>query len=252
MRFDKKVVVVTGSGRGIGRAIALAFAREGADVVVNYSRSEAQAQEVVKEIQALGRRAIAVKANVANRAEAQALIKTAIDTFGKVDILVNNAGIVRPAMLHKMTEEDWDSVIDVDLKGTFNCIQAVAPHMMERKYGKIVNVTSTAAQIGFTGNINYAAAKAGCDAVTKTAAKELARYGINVNAVAPSVIKTQFSKAVREHPKLREKYLAWTLLGRFGEPEEVAHAVLFLASDDASYITGQILAVDGGQTIALA
>jgi len=173
-------------------------------------------------------------------------------SLSDADILINNAGIVRPSLLYKMTEKDWDSVIDVDLKGTFNCIQAVAPHMMERRYGKIVNISSTAGQIGFTGNINYAAAKAGCNAVTKTAAKELARYGIHVNAVAPSVIKTQFSKEVRENPKLREKYLAWSLFRRFGEPEEVSHAVLFLASDEASFITGQILCVDGGQVIALA
>jgi 3-oxoacyl-[acyl-carrier protein] reductase len=251
MRFTNKVVVVTGAARGIGKAIALAFAKEGADIVIS-DILETEAQEVVKEIQALGRKAIAAKVNVANKAEVEASIQKTIDTFGKIDILVNNAGIVRSSMIQNMTEEQWDSVIDVDLKGTFNYVQAVAPHMMKQKYGKIVNVSSTSGHIGFTGNVNYAAAKGGCDALTKTAAKEFARYGINVNAVAPSIIETELSKDVRENPKLLERYLSWTLLRRFGKPEEVAYAVMFLASDEAAFITGTVLVVDGGQTIAIA
>ncbi len=249
MRFDKKVLVITGAARGIGRDIALAFAREGADVVV---ADVIAGDEVVEEIKALGRKAISVKTDVTNTADTTTLMKTAIANFGKVDILVNNAGIARPALLHKMTEEQWDIVIDVDLKGVFNCIHAVAPHMIERGYGKIINISSTASLIGQTGNANYAAAKAGCNAITKTAAKELARYGINVNSVAPSMIETQMTKEIMENPKIKEKYLSWTLLGRFGKPEEVAHAVLFLASDEAGYITGEILIVDGGQTISVA
>lgn len=250
--FEGKVCIVTGSGRGIGRAIALAFAQEGADVTVNVSRNMDQANEVVEEIEKMGRRAIAVKADVSVREDAVALVKATIDAFGKVDILVNNAGIARPALLNKMTEEEWDKVIEVDLKGVFNCIQAVIPYMIKQRYGKIINISSTSALIGFTGNANYAAAKAGCEALTKTAAKEFAKYGIYVNCVAPGLIETEMSKAIRENPKLKQKYLSWTLLGRFGKPEEVAAAVLFLASDKASYITGQTLYVDGGQLICIA
>jgi len=252
MRFKNKVAIVTGSGRGIGRAIALAFAREGADVTVNASRRIEEAQEVVKEIERLGSRAIFVKADVSLKSEAIKLVRATIDAFGKVDILVNNAGIADPALLHQMTEDQWDRVIAVILKGTFNCIQAVVPYMIKQNYGKIINISSTAARIGFTGNINYAAAKAGCEAITKTAAKELAKYGIYVNCVSPGIIETEMSKGITENPKLREKYLSWTLLRRFGKPEEVAAAVLFLASDEASYITGQTLYVDGGELISIA
>lgn len=250
--FEGKVSIVTGSGRGIGRAIALAFAREGADVTVNVSRNMDQANKVVREIEEMGRRAIAIKADVSKKEDAVALVRATIDAFGKVDILVNNAGVARPALLHEMTEEEWDRVIEVDLKGVFNCIQAVVPYMMKQRYGKIINISSTAGVLGFTGNANYAAAKAGCEALTKTAAKELAKYGIYVNCVAPGLIETEMSKAIRENPKLKEKYLSWTLLRRFGKPEEVAAAVLFLASDKASYITGQTLYVDGGQLICVA
>jgi len=252
MRFVNKVVVVTGSSRGIGMAIALGFAREGADVVVNYSASKEAAENVVKQIESMGRRSIAVKANVASSVEASTLIDKTIETFGKVDVLVNNAGVAKPALMYKMSDEEWLKVINVDLTGIFNCIRAVAPHMVKRRYGKIVNISSTAAYLGFTGNVNYAAAKAGCNAITKTAAKELGRYGINVNAVAPAIVETEMSREVVENPALKEKYLKWTVLGRFAKPEDIVPAVLFLASDEASYITGHILVVDGGQTISIA
>jgi len=247
-RFSGKVVVVTGSGRGIGHVVALAFAREGADVVVNVSRSVEEMNEVVKEIETLGRRALGIIANVANRADAENVIKATIDHFGKVDILVNNAGVGRPAMCHKMTEEEWDAVINVNLKGTFNCIRAVAPHMIERKTGKIINISSIAGRDGMIGNINYSASKAGVDGITRTAAKELGRYGINVNAVAPGLIETRMTEWLKE-PKFRDRYLPRIPLGRFGKPNDIVPMVLFLASDESNYITGQIFAIDGGMTM---
>jgi len=204
------------------------------------------ANSVVKEIEGIGRKAIAVKASVDNREEVKMLIDTAIEKLGKVDILVNNAGITRTAMLYKMTPEQWDQVIGVNLTGVFNCIQAVAPHMMERKYGKIINATSIAGVRGATGQINYGSAKAGVIGMTKSAAKELARFGINVNAIAPGVIETAMTEVIRTNPKFRAKYEEEIPLGRFGTPEDVAKVAAFLASDDANYITGQILNVDGG------
>ncbi len=247
-KFDGKVVIVTGSGRGIGKAIALAFAREGANVVVNVSRSVEEGQKVVDEIKAMGREAILVQANVAKIEEVEKMVKITLEKFGKIDILVNNAGINRPAMVYKMKKEEWDEVIDVNLKGVFNCIRLVAPHMIERKQGKIINVSSTAAEHGLIGNSNYAASKAGVNALTKTAALELARYGINVNAVEPFIIETRFTEWVKD-PRFKDKYLLRIPLGRFGKPEDVAGAVLFLASDEASYITGKTIEIDGGAYI---
>jgi 3-oxoacyl-(acyl-carrier-protein) reductase len=245
MRLKGKVAVITGSGQGLGRGYALEFARQGADVVVN-DVNEENANNVVKEIEEIDGKAIAVKAGVNNREEAGRLIDTAIEKFGKVDILVNNAGITRTAMLHKMTPQQWDEVISVNLTGVYNCIQAVASHMMERKYGKIINVTSVAGLRGTMGQINYGAAKAGVIGITKSAARELARYGINVNAVAPGVIETAMTEVIRENPKFRDKFMSEIPLGRFGQPEDVATVAAFLASDDAGYMTGQVLSVDGG------
>jgi len=244
-RFDGKVVVVTGSGRGIGRATALAFAREGADVVVNVSKSVDEGNAVVEEIKALGRGAIMAKADVANEAEVEKMIKTAIDHFRKVDVLVNNAGIGISAMSYKMTKEQWDAVVDVNLTGVFNCFRAVVPRMMERRSGKIINISSVAGIDGFIGNINYAASKGGLLAFNRTAATELGRYGINVNAVAPGIIETQMTEWIKI-PKYRDMYLSRIPLGRFGKPEDIASVVLFLASEEANYITGQVIRVDGG------
>jgi 3-oxoacyl-[acyl-carrier protein] reductase len=246
MRLKDKIAVVTGAGRGIGRAVAIAFAREGADVLVNYVSNSATADEVVAEIEKLGRKAIAVKADVASTADAQNMIETAVNELGGVDILVNNAGVSIPAMLLKMTEEQWDRILNIHLKGTFTCTQAAARHMKEKKSGKIINVISTAGLFGTIGQINYASAKAGIIGFTKSASRELGRYNINVNAISCGVIKTDMTQKVQGDEKLRGIYEARIQLGRFGETEEVAHAFVFLASSEASYITGQVIPVDGG------
>lgn len=245
-RLEGKAAVVTGGGRGIGRAICLAFAREGADVVVNYASRDQPAQDVVSAVEAMGRKAVAVKGNVAVKGDVERIIQTAIEHFGRIDILVNNAGVSKPNMLYKMTEEQWDEVIDIQLKGPFLCIQAASKYMMERKYGKIINVTSSAGLWGTKGQINYSSAKGGIVALTKSAARELAGFGITVNVVQPGYVSTEMTEKIRTDPKLREIYMGRILLGRFAEPEEVAHTFVFLASDEANYITGQLICVDGG------
>ncbi len=246
MRLKDKIAVVTGGGRGIGRGVSLAFAREGADVLVNYTSKSKAAEEVVAEIEKMGRKALAVKADVASSAEAQNMVNMAIEKLGGLDILVNNAGISIPALLLHMTEEQWDRVINVHLKGTFNCTQAAARYMKEKNYGKIINVISSAGIFGTFGQINYASAKAGIIGFTKSASRELARYKINVNAICPGVTLTDMSDKVRTDPKLKEIYFQRIQLGRYTEPEEVAPAFVFLASDEAGYITGHVLNVDGG------
>jgi 3-oxoacyl-[acyl-carrier protein] reductase len=245
-RLEGKAAVVTGGGRGIGRGICLAFAKEGADVIVNYASKDQPAQEVVEMIKKMGRKAVAIKGNVAVKTEAEKIIQTAIDNFGKIDILVNNAGVSKPNMLYKMTEEQWDEVIDIQLKGPFLCTQVAAKYMMERKSGKIINVTSSAGLWGTKGQINYSSAKGGIIALTKSAARELAGYGITVNVVQPGYVTTEMTEKIRTDPKLKEIYTGRILLSRFSEPEEVAQTFVFLASDDANYITGQLICVDGG------
>jgi 3-oxoacyl-[acyl-carrier protein] reductase len=245
-RLEGRAAVVTGGGRGIGRGICLAFAKEGADVVVNYASKEQPAQEVVEMIKKMGRKAVAIKGNVAVKTEAEKIIQTAIENFGKIDILVNNAGVSKPNMLYKMTEEQWNEVIDIQLKGPFLCIQAAAKYMMERKSGKIINVTSSAGLWGTKGQINYSSAKGGIVALTKSAARELAGYGVTVNVVQPGYVSTEMTEKIRTDPKLKEIYTGRILLGRFSEPEEVALTFVFLASDEANYITGQLICVDGG------
>ncbi len=246
MRLKEKKAIVTGAGRGIGRAVALAFAREGADVLVNYQSNDAAAKEVVEKIQALGRKAFAVKTDVSRSEEVKAMVDRAIQEFGRLDILVNNAGLSKPAMLLDMTEESWDRVVGIHLKGTFNCTQAAARHMKEQGSGRIINVISTAGLFGTVGQINYASAKAGIIGFTKSAARELGRFGINVNAICPGVTITDMTQKIRTDEKFQEIFLNRIQLRRFAEPEEIAPAFVFLASDEASYITGQILGVDGG------
>jgi 3-oxoacyl-[acyl-carrier protein] reductase len=245
-RLEGRAAVVTGGGRGIGRAICLAYAKEGADVVVNYASKDQPAQEVVEMIKKIGRKAVAVKGNVAVKADAERIVQTAIDNFGKIDILVNNAGVSKPNMLYKMTEEQWNEVIDIHLKGPFLCIQAASKYMIEKKYGKIINMTSSAGLWGTKGQINYSSAKGGVIALTKSAARELAGYGITVNVVQPGYVSTEMMEKVRTDPKLKEIYIGRVLLGRFAEPEEVAQTFVFLASDESNYITGQLICVDGG------
>lgn len=245
-RLEGKAAVVTGGGRGIGRAICLAFAKEGADVIVNYATQDRPAQEVVEMINKIGRKAVAVKGNVAVKAEAERIIQASVDYFGKIDILVNNAGASKAGMLYKMTEEQWDEIVDIHLKGPFLCIQAASKYMMEQKYGKIINVMSSAGRDGTKGQINYSSAKGGVLALTKSAARELADYGITVNVILPGIVSTEMTEKIRTDPKLKEIYMRRILLNRFAEPEEVAHAFVFLASEEASYITGQLLCVDGG------
>jgi 3-oxoacyl-[acyl-carrier protein] reductase len=246
MRLEGKKAVVTGGGRGVGRAVSLAFGGEGADLVINYVKNEEAANEVVSELRKMRRDAIAVKANVALKEDSERLIGACLERFGRIDILVNNAGISNPAMLHKMTEQQWDEVVDIHLKGAFLCTQAAGRHFIEQNYGKIINVTSVAGIVGTTGQINYAAAKGGLISFTKSCARELARYHVTANVISLGIVATDMTKKLQEDPKLREIYMRRILLNRYAEPEDIGPAFVFLASDESNYITGQLLCVDGG------
>jgi 3-oxoacyl-[acyl-carrier protein] reductase len=246
MRLKDKAAVVTGASRGVGRAVALAFAREGANLVVNFASNEAAAREVVQAIEKMGRKAIMIKGDVAKKEEAQAVVGAAKEHFGRLDILVNNAGISRPGMLYKMTEAQWDEVVDLHLKGAFLCTQAAAQIMMEQKSGKMINVTSVAGLVGTVGQINYSAAKGGLLSFTKSAARELARYNICVNVISLGIVATDMTEKIRSDPKLQEIYMKRILLERFAEPDDITPAFVFLGSDEANYITGQLLCADGG------
>jgi 3-oxoacyl-[acyl-carrier protein] reductase len=248
MDFTDKIAIVTGSSRGIGRAIALRLAAGGSTVVVNYVGNEAAAKEVVDQITGNGGEAIAVQADVRQPAEAQALIDTAKQAYGRIDILVNNAGTTRDTLLMRMSEDDWDVVLDTNLKGTFNCIKAVSRQMMRQRSGRIVNITSVAGISGNAGQANYASAKAGLIGLTKTVAKELGGRGITCNAVAPGLVPTDLTASLPQD--LVGLAIERTPLGRTGTAEDIAAAVAFLASDEASFVTGQILAVDGGLAIS--
>ncbi len=246
MKLKDKIALITGSSRGIGAALALGFAKEGAKVVVNYSSSEKAAMEVVEAIQSAGSEAIAVKADVAHKPEAENLVKSAVDEFGRLDILVNNAGFTRPAMMVKMTEEQWDQVVDIHMKGAFLCSQAAGLQMKEQNSGKIINVTSVAGLVGTVGQINYSAAKGGIISMTKSIARELARYNVCANVISIGILAMGMSEKITSDEKLKEIYMNRILLKRFGGPEDVTPAFVFLASDDSNYITGQLLCVDGG------
>jgi 3-oxoacyl-[acyl-carrier protein] reductase len=247
MELESKVAVVTGGTRGIGRAIVLDLAANGSDVALNYHRSADLAHELVETIQAMNRRALAVQADVASFDDAQAVVQNVLDEFGQVDILVNNAGMNWDGVVWKMNEEQWDRVIDVDLKGTFNYTRAITPIFRQQASGKIVNITSINGLRGKFGQTNYSAAKAGVVGFTKACARELGRYNVNVNAVAPGLIETEMVLKAAE--KVREMALAEIVLGRLGLPEEVAYVVTFLCTEKARHITGQVIQVDGGQYI---
>ena len=239
-----KTAVVTGASRGIGRAIALKLAGLGANLVINYNKSAASVEDVLKEIEKKGSKAIAVQGDVSSFEDAQKIIKAAVDNFGSLDILVNNAGITRDGLLLRMKEEDFDRVISVNLKGAFNCIRHACPVMVKQRSGKIVNISSVVGISGNAGQVNYSAAKAGIIGITKSTAKELASRGINVNAVAPGFIQTDMTEELTD--KVKEGIMCSIPLKKLGRAEDVANVVAFLVSEEASYITGQIIHVDGG------
>jgi 3-oxoacyl-[acyl-carrier protein] reductase len=246
MKLEGKKAIVTGGSRGIGRAIALMYAKEGADVVVNYHSNHAAAKETVAEIEKLGRKGVAIAADVADHSQAHNMVVDCVAELGGIDIVVNNAGVSKPSMLLKMKEEYWDAIINIHLKAAFNTTQAAGLYMKEQKSGKIINVISTAGIFGTVGQINYASAKAGIIGFTKSAARELGRYGVNVNVVCPGITNTDMTKTLQTNEKLRKTYEGRIMLRRFADPEEIAPAFVFLASDDANYVTGNVLEVTGG------
>jgi len=241
-----KVALVTGASRGIGRVTALTLAEQGADVVV-CARSAELLTEVASQIEALGRRALAVTADVSKTADIENLLEKALATFGRVDILVNNAGITRDGLLMRMKDEDWDSVLDTNLKSAFLLSRSLAKVMSKQRYGRIINISSVVGEIGNPGQANYAASKAGLLGLTKSVARELARRNVTVNAVTPGFIETEMTDALGENA--RQELLSKIPLGRLGQAEDVAHAVLYLASDHAGYVTGQALGVNGGMSM---
>lgn len=247
MSLQGKVALVTGASRGIGRAIAIDLAKKGASLVINYAGNEAKAQEVVSAIKDLGGKAIAIKANVASGDDVSQMIKETVATFGSLDILINNAGITKDGLIMRMKEDDWDAVIDTNLKGVFNCSKAVTRQMMKQRYGRIVNISSVVGVLGNAGQANYVAAKAGVIGLTKTLARELANRNITVNAVAPGFIETDMTDDLST--ELKEALLQQIPLARLGKPEEIASVVGFLVSEEANYMTGQTLHVDGGMVM---
>jgi len=249
MKLKDKVAVVTGSSRGIGKAIALKLAKEGAKIVVNYPfEGEVEnAQKVVSEIEALGGQAVAIEADVTDMNQVKELVKTTTKELGGLDILVNNAGITRDTLLMRMKESDWDAVLTVNLKGAFNATKAVTRTMMKQKSGRIINMSSVVGLMGNAGQANYAASKAGLIGFTKSVAKELATRGITVNAIAPGFIKTAMTDELPE--KVIEEMIAAIPMKEFGEVEDIANLVSFLASDEARYITGEVIRVDGGMVM---
>ncbi|HLF01384.1 MAG TPA: 3-oxoacyl-[acyl-carrier-protein] reductase [Anaerolineales bacterium] len=247
MSLQGKVAVVTGASRGIGKAIAVELGKRGAKVVVNYSKSEDGANEAVEAIKAGGSEAVAVQADVTASKAATALIKSAVDTYGRIDILVNNAGTTRDQVIMMMPEEDWDAVITTNLKSAFNCSKAAVKSMMRQRSGRIINIASVSGVLGNPGQTNYSASKAGLIGFTKSLAREVAPRNITVNAVAPGFVPTDLTSNLPE--TVKTETVKMIPLGRWGTADEIAHAVAFLASDEAAYITGQTLNVDGGMAM---
>jgi 3-oxoacyl-[acyl-carrier protein] reductase len=244
MNLEGKAALVTGASRGIGREIALELARNGANVAVNFSGSEAKANEVVDEIKKMGQDAFAIKCDVSNTEEVATMVKETIDRFGKLDILVNNAGITKDNLLMRMKEEEWDDVININLKGVFLCTKAVTRQMMKQRSGRIINIASIVGAIGNAGQANYVAAKAGIIGLTKTTAKELASRNITVNAIAPGFISTDMTDKLTD--EVKAEMLKQIPLARLGEPKDIAKMAAFLASEDGSYISGQTMHINGG------
>ncbi|MDP6038656.1 MAG: 3-oxoacyl-[acyl-carrier-protein] reductase [Candidatus Latescibacteria bacterium] len=246
-KLKDKTAIVTGASRGIGEAIALRLASEGANVAICASRSTEAAEAVAEKIRASGNQAIVQQTDVSQSESVDTLIKTTLDAWGKIDILINNAGITRDNLLMRMKKDEWDAVLDVNLKGAYHCIKAVTRPMMKARSGRIINISSVVGLMGNAGQINYAASKAGLIGLTKSVAKELAGRNITANVVAPGFIPTEMTAKLTDD--LQEKLIAQIPLGKLGSPEDVAAAVAFLASDDAAYMTGQVLVVDGGMVM---
>ena len=247
MRFEGKVALVTGASRGIGRAIALALAAEGADVAVNYAGSEAAAKEVAAEIEAMGRKAFVIQADIASTEASTAMVDAVVKEFGRVDVLVNNAGITRDGLLMRMKEEDWDAVITTNLKGVFNLTRHIGPHMEEIGGGSIINMASVVGVHGNAGQCNYSASKAGMIGLAKSIAQELGSRGVRANAIAPGFIITDMTNQLSE--EVKAEWAKRIPLRRGGTPEDVANIATFLASDMSSYVTGQVIQVDGGMNM---
>ena len=243
MKLGGKVALITGAAQGIGKAVALLLARNGADIVVSDINLE-KAEETAREIESIGVRAMPLKVNVASLDDVEQMTATILEKFGKIDILVNNAGITRDKLILRMSEEDWDAVLDVNLKGTFHCTKTVVRHMAKQRSGKIVSIASVVGEMGNAGQVNYAASKAGVIGLTKTIAREFAQRGINVNAIAPGYIETPMTEVLPE--KVKEELRRLIPMERLGKPEDIAEAVLFLVSEGSNYITGHVLKVNGG------